>query len=229
MKALAPRRILAGAILAVTFLGGVALAPALGTFAAAQLSGSSVGQLLGRGGPGTTGELFAAAATYIGIPEAALRDELAAGKSLAEIAVANGKTRDGLIAALQPVVNQQLAQLVDQKGVRGPKVPRPGHALGTNVHAAAATYLGLDAVDLMARLRAGETLAAIANSISGKSRDGLVQALVAAATADIQQAQTNGRISADQAAQMIAGLNDKMARLVDSAVGPKGAPGRGRR
>lgn len=227
MNALAPGRILAGAILAVTFLGGVALAPALGTFAAAQLSASQVAQLLGRGGPGASGELFAAAATYIGITEAALRDELAAGKSLAEVAVANGKTRDGLIAALQPIVNQQLAQLVDQKGLGGMKRAGPGH-VGTNVHAAAAAYLGVSEADLMTRVRAGETLAAIANSIAGKSRDGLIQALVAAATADIQQAQANGRITADQAARLIAGLNDKMTRVVDAARGPK-APGRGRR
>ena len=49
---------------------------------------------------GIAGKWLGVAATYIGITEAALRTELEAGKSLAEVAAANGKTRDGLIAAL---------------------------------------------------------------------------------------------------------------------------------
>ena len=40
------------------------------------------------------------AATYIGVTEDALRTELGTGKSLADVAIAHGKTRDGLIAAL---------------------------------------------------------------------------------------------------------------------------------
>ena len=44
--------------------------------------------------------IMPAAATYIGIAPADLKTQLAAGKSLADIAVANGKTRDGLVAAL---------------------------------------------------------------------------------------------------------------------------------
>lgn len=40
------------------------------------------------------------AAAYIGIDEKTLREELRAGKSLAEIALARGKTREGLIAAI---------------------------------------------------------------------------------------------------------------------------------
>lgn len=226
MKALANRQLIGGAILAAAFLGGVALAPAVGTFAAAQLSGTTVGQMLGKGGPGTSAEILTAAASYIGITEAALRTELAAGKSLAEVAIANGKTRDGLIAALRPVMDQQLGQLVDRKGLSRPKVPGVGH-FGTNLHAAAAAYLGISEADLATRVRAGETLAAIASSL-GKDRGGLIQALVAAATADIQAAQAAGRITADQATRMIAGLTDKMTRLVDSAAGPKG-PGRGRK
>src|SRR5436190_1568555 len=64
----------------------------------------------------------ATAATYIGITEAALRTELASGKSLADVAVANGKTRDGVIAALTAAVTTEITTLVDTKnpGLGGP-------------------------------------------------------------------------------------------------------------
>ena len=57
------------------------------------------------GGPGRHGghgghASFDAAASYIGITAAELRTQLAAGKTLAAVATANGKTADGLKAAL---------------------------------------------------------------------------------------------------------------------------------
>ena len=64
--------------------------------------------LFGFGGPGAHHEFghgpFAekldAAAAYLGLTEAELRTQLAAGKSLADVAKAQGKSVDGLIAAL---------------------------------------------------------------------------------------------------------------------------------
>ena len=50
-----------------------------------------------RGGPG--GHLDAAA-SYLGLTEAELRTQLESGKTLAEVAKAEGKTVDGLVAAL---------------------------------------------------------------------------------------------------------------------------------
>src|SRR5438128_9846269 len=63
----------------------------------------------GKGGPGGHGRGFGgpgggmsldAAASYIGVTATELRTELDAGKTLAAIATANGKTADGLKAAL---------------------------------------------------------------------------------------------------------------------------------
>lgn len=48
----------------------------------------------------TLTEVHQNAAAYIGVDEKSLSEELRAGKSLAEIALARGKTRDGLIAAI---------------------------------------------------------------------------------------------------------------------------------
>ena len=54
----------------------------------------------GRGGPAGVRIGIDAAATYIGVTTAQLRTQLAAGKTLATIATDNGKTVDGLKAAL---------------------------------------------------------------------------------------------------------------------------------
>src|SRR6476659_9530516 len=54
-----------------------------------------------RGGPGMHGfGHLDAAVTYLGTTEAELRAQLAAGKSLADVAKAKGKSVDGLVSAL---------------------------------------------------------------------------------------------------------------------------------
>jgi hypothetical protein len=62
----------------------------------------------GIGGPGGGPISFDAAATYIGVTTSELQTQLAAGKSLSAIAVANGKTADGLKAALTTAAKTDL-------------------------------------------------------------------------------------------------------------------------
>jgi hypothetical protein len=64
----------------------------------------------GGGGRGEHGARFEldAAATYIGVTTSELRTQLAAGKTLAAIATANGKTADGLKAALTAAAKKDL-------------------------------------------------------------------------------------------------------------------------
>lgn len=174
------------------------------------------------------GDALATAASYIGITNAQLRSELQAGKTLAEVAVANGKTREGLIAALAEAATTAIGKLVDQKGPGqhgpGPR-GKPGHAgkPGRGTHfegrpfAAASDYLGVAEADLMTRIRAGETLAAIANATAGKSRDGLAAALVTAANAAIDKAVADGKLPADRAAELKSRIAEHTARFVDGA------------
>jgi hypothetical protein len=61
-----------------------------------------------RGGPGGGPITLDAAATYIGISASDLRTQLDAGKTLAAIATANGKTVDGLEAALTTAAKADL-------------------------------------------------------------------------------------------------------------------------
>jgi len=221
---------LSGGFAAAAFLPG-GNAPA----AVSQIWDQTVGQMFGNV-LGEKGSYFTAAATYIGITEAQLRTELGTDKSLADVAIAHGKTRDGLIAALTAAQQQNIATLVDQKGIGARPNPANGYGPGPgygrgpggrNVigdsEAAAATYLGTTAAELETKMRAGQTLAQIANATAGKSRDGLLNALVADATAKIDAAQKAGTITADQATQQKTNLSTRLAQFIDNS-GP--FPGR---
>ena len=181
------------------------------------------------GGP----SFLATAATYIGITEDALRTELGTGKSLADVAVAHGKTRDGVIAALVAASTTEITTLVDTKNPF-PAPPAGGRGfpgclrVEGSESAAAATYLGITEADLRTKLQSGQTLAQIAAATAGKSRDGLIQALVADATKYIDAAQTAGKITADQATGLKTNLTQHITTEVDSTrPGPGFGPGRG--
>jgi hypothetical protein len=55
---------------------------------------------------------FDAAATYLGMTDAELRDQLASGKSLADVAKAKGKSVDGLVSAIVASATKSLDQAV---------------------------------------------------------------------------------------------------------------------
>ena len=240
MNAIQPAKaLLIAAVIGLGLSGGFAAAAFLpggnAPAAVSQIWDQTVGQMFGNV-LGEKGSYFTAAATYIGITEAQLRTELGTDKSLADVAIAHGKTRDGLIAALTAAQQQNIATLVDQKGIGTRPNPANGYGPGPgfgrgpgdrnvigNSLATAATYLGTTAADLETKMRAGQTLAQIANATAGKSRDGLLNALVADATAKIDAAQKAGTITADQAIQQKSNLSTRLAQLIDNT-GP--FPGR---
>jgi hypothetical protein len=73
----------------------------------------------GPGGPGPRGGAFFGAldgaSAYLGLTDAQLRKQLESGKSLADIAKANGKTTDGLKAAITAATKAKLDQAVTDK------------------------------------------------------------------------------------------------------------------
>ena len=233
---------LIGAGAALLLSGGIAaaaLGPSnIGSAVMASLPGDvtlAVNNNLGHnGGPG----FLTTAATYIGITEDALRTELATGKSLADVAVAHGKTRDGLISALVAASTTEITTLVDTKNPF-PAPPAGGPGRGFRIEgaplAAASTYLGISDADLRTNLQAGQNLGQIAAATAGKSRDGLIAAIVADENGKIDAAQTAGRITADQATQQKANTTARVTALVDGTAptgpGGFGFPGgpRGRR
>ncbi len=224
-------KVLISSGIALLLTGGVAaaaLSPVAADAVIAQLPGGAA--LFVSGGPFGSPHSLATAATYIGITEAELRTELQTGKTLAEIAVAHGKTRDGLIAALSAEATKQITTAVDQPGTtftdRGGR-GGPGGLRITNDIAAAAAYIGTTEADLRSKLQAGQTLTQIATA-AGKTRDGLIAAMVADGNAKIDAAASVGTITAAQATEKKAALTAHVTAEVDQTRvgGPGGRPRR---
>ena len=92
---------------------------------------------------------------------------------------------------------------------RGPM--HPGRLGGLE---AAASYLGLTEDELHDQLRGGDTLADIAKE-EGKSVDGLVQAMVAAAKKELDAAVASGRLTQERADMFQQGLDERTTDLVN--------------
>jgi glycosyltransferase A (GT-A) superfamily protein (DUF2064 family) len=188
------------------------------------------------------GGLFEQSATYLGIGPADLKAKLP-GTSLAAIANATpGKNRDGLVAALVTAsttaidkalaekkltqeqadkakagLAKRIAEFVDHtyaKVERKTVAPRIEAFIGDAV-AAARDYLGVPSTDLMTALRAGKSLGEIADSIPGKNRQGLINAITSSANANINKAAAENKITAEQAATLNASVAAAVTKLVD--------------
>jgi hypothetical protein len=80
---------------------------------------------------------------------------------------------------------------------------------------AAAEYLGLTEAQLRSELQGGKSLAQVATD-RGKSVDGLVDVLVAAAKEHLDNAVAAGRLTQAQEDEMLAGLKERITSLVNS-------------
>jgi hypothetical protein len=91
--------------------------------------------------------------------------------------------------------------------------------------AVAASYLGLTLDQLRRELESGRTMAQIAAATSGKSRDGLIAALVAAEKQELADAVSAGRLTQAQSDQIASTLQRRFGDFVDG-VRPPWFPGR---
>jgi cytidylate kinase len=95
---------------------------------------------------------------------------------------------------------------------------------------AAATALGLKLDDLLAKVRAGQSIAAIAKA-QGKSLDDVKAAMTAAVTKELDQAVADKQLTSAQRDQMLAAFKDRLDEMVARSggpgVGPRGAGGPG--
>lgn len=175
-----------------------------------------------------------AAAEAIGISVDDLKAALKEGKTLAEVAEANGVDRQTLIDALVAAGNEQLdelraslpermAELVDRT------LPEPGEGpgghgrggMGRFDDGVAAQVLGLTTDELREQLRSGKTLAEVAAD-QGVERQTLVDALVASATERLAQAVTDGKVDQERADELTARLPEMIDRLVDGELRHRG-------
>ena len=178
----------------------------------------------------------AAIASYLELSEGELRTELESGRSLAQIASAQGKSVSGLedviyadakthleqaVAAGKLTADQEQAmlaelkaQLDDMVNSKGPQVTVKGVAVGP-AGDAAASYLGLTPAELRQRLESGKTLAQIAAD-RGKSVEGLKATIVAGAKTEFDAAVAAGKITAVQEQEMLNELKSHIDGLVNS-------------
>ena len=108
--------------------------------------------------------------------------------------------------------------------LRPPKGPKDGKGGLDAKLAVVASTLGIDSATVMTRIKAGETLAAIA----GAKTPALIAALVADETKRIDAAVTAGKLTAAQATTLKAGLVAHVTEEVNSPAplrGPKGGKG----
>jgi hypothetical protein len=79
----------------------------------------------------------------------------------------------------------------------------------------ASSYLGLTEAQLRTKLEGGKSLAQVARD-RGKSVDGLINTLVAAAKKKLDGAVSAGRITKAQEDEMLSGLKDRIGNLVNA-------------
>jgi hypothetical protein len=197
------------------------------------------------GGPsGRAHDDLSVAATYLGLSDTELQTRLRSGETMAEIANAtDGRSASGLIDALvaaaqkhiaadvssgrltQAQADQLLAGLrqhvTDRVNSTGPPGGPRADGGPHDGLAAAASYLGLSQADLRAALQSGKTLGQIAEATSGKSKAGLVAALVAQEKTELAQAVQDGHLTRAQADATAASLEERITRLVDGTLPPR--------
>jgi hypothetical protein len=212
---------------------------------------SSVGD---GGRPSGPPPFAAAVATYLGLTDSQIQTQLQAGKSLSDIATAQGKSvsglKDAIVAAMTSALDADVAagkitsaqeqtriadftahvsDLISNTG--GPGHGGPG-GLGHGDHgtppfaAAVASYLGLTDAQIKTQLQSGKTLADIAVA-QGKTSAGLQDVIVTAITSDLDSAVAAGKLTTAQETSMIAGLKAHVADIVTHTGPPAGERGPG--
>jgi len=166
------------------------------------------------------------AAAELGVSADELRDALeTALANRIDEAVAEGRLSERRAAELKERLADGALPLV---GVG----PGPfGHGPGEHLHVVffeldrAAAYLGLSEADLRERLAAGDSLAEVARD-RDKSVDGLVDVLVKAAEARLDDAVEDGRLSEEREALILENLRERITDLVNGELpAPRLRPG----
>jgi hypothetical protein len=193
---------------------GIALAAVVAGGTVAALAATAPSTRHGTGVPPGIARDLPGAAAYLGVSPLRLQADLRAGKTLAEIAAAaSGKSEAGLIATLVAARKARLdavsAKLTRRVTAEVNRVP------GQGARALARSYLGLTPPQLRGELRAGKTLAQIADATSGKSAAGLIAAIVTARQARLVAAVATGKLTRAQSDARAAGLQKRITRLVN--------------
>ena len=103
----------------------------------------------------------------------------------------------------------------------GPGGPGHHHHFGHGAEfEVAAAFLGLTEAELRTALEDGRTLAEVAED-EGKTVAGLVDAMVAAATEELEQAVEDGRLTEARKNEIVATLEERITDKVNGELGPR--------
>ena len=185
-------------------------------------------------GAGFLGDSLSVAANALGIDESALRDELKAGKTIADVAKAKNVDVQTVIDALVADAKDKLQQLEDNLSERmtdfvngkqefGPdRFGHDGFGLGPGRHLGgvgagldvAAKALGIDESALRDELRAGKSIADVAKERK-VDVETVIDALVKAADDKIDQAVTDGHLPSDKADEIKSRTKEMITAFVN--------------
>ena len=162
---------------------------------------------------------LAVAAQALGMTEAELRAELEAGKSIADVAEAEGVDVQVVIDALVARFTERAAEMVNRPGL--PREGRGGPGRGGRGHGkvivsdALAELLDLTRTEIRDRLKAGSSLAAIAED-RGVSVDDLKETLIADVTAHLAEEVASGEHTQAEADAKLARFTANIDRLINA-------------
>jgi uncharacterized protein YwbE len=179
------------------------------------------------GGGATSGEI-AQVAKYLGISPQRLREQLNKGLTLTQIADSRtGKSATGLAHALLSAGTARIEREASAKhlspAAQRARLRRLRRRVARQLThqrrqpaalATSAAYLGVGAAQLRAELKAGRSLAQIADATTGKSATGLVDALVRAREATLESALASGLIGAHTERQQLAAVRRRITAEV---------------
>jgi hypothetical protein len=202
--------------------GSITRKLAAGGIAALAVAGAGGALAATQGSPQAESEAaLADAAEQLGVSEQKLDDALRqALENRIDEAVDSGRLTED--------EGQRLKDAIESGDLPVLGMPLGGHGPGGFGHHlmsldTAASYLGLSEDDLRAELEDGQTLADVAGA-QDKSVDGLVDALVTDAQADLDQAVEDGRLTEAQRDELAANLEARMTDLVNGEL-PGPPPG----
>jgi hypothetical protein len=189
----------------------------------------------GQGGRGHGGARVAGqtAAATIGISPQELRNQVRAGKTVAQVSTEHGVDPANVVNAIVVALTQQ----IDQKAAAGAvdanrvghakqKLPdvanrfvnetkqRRGHRVLKDAVQAAANEIGVSENDLKQARKDGKSIAQLAKE-HDKSVDDVVNAVVKAATSAIDQAVKDGKLDSKKADEIKQKLPDRVKQLVN--------------
>jgi hypothetical protein len=141
------------------------------------------------------------------------KDTVAQGLADGRLSQAQADRMNQQLDQWQPGQGGPLGLPFGRGGGRGGHGPRGGGVLGgQSTLNAVAQALGVTATDLVTELRAGRTLADVAQA-KGVDQNTVKQAIITAKKAEVDAAQQAGRLTAEQATQMKQRIDQESATL----------------